>query len=99
MYSIAVVIDDKVFFSGDTKYDSRLIPDTKPKSGFRTYFHDVQFFTGGIHASLTELSQLPKHVKQRTFLTHYSDNYKEFEEQAQKNGFAGFAQQGCVYEW
>jgi len=90
--SYGMVVDGKVFISADSRFDPELIsmyPDVE------TYFHDVQFFPGAVHAPLDDLKTLPDDVKSRMFLMHYADNW----EQQNISGFAGWAKAGVVYEF
>ena len=84
-------IDDKVFISGDTRFDLDLINMYKDRA--QVMFHDVQFFKGGVHASLEELRTLPSEVKEKMFLMHYPDEWTK----QNIDGFAGWAKQGSRY--
>jgi ribonuclease BN (tRNA processing enzyme) len=96
-WSCAVIIDDRILFSGDTRYDPELILDYDKKFNFEAIFHDCQFFTGGVHAGIEELNRLPSDIKNRLYLSHYGDNWEKFEKTAEKYGFAGFARQHHYY--
>lgn len=84
-------IDDKVFVSGDTRFDLDLINMYKDRA--KVMFHDTQFFKGGVHASLEELKTLPDEVKRKMFLMHYPDGW----EKQNIDGFAGWTEQGKSY--
>ncbi len=99
MYSVGLVIDDRVVFSGDTQYDSSLFEEADPHGRAEFCFHDVQFFTGGIHASLDEISSLPGDIKRKTLLVHYGDNFSDYAGPVRSAGFKGFAQSGRIYEF
>lgn len=88
--SYGMMIDDRVFFSGDTRFDKDLIDIY---SDAEIMFHDVQFFPGGVHASLEELKTLPEDIKKKMHLVHYADNWGEQD----IAGFAGWTQQGVRY--
>jgi ribonuclease BN (tRNA processing enzyme) len=96
-YSVGLIINDRVLFSGDTQYDPDLISELDTRFHFDYIFHDVQFFTGGIHCSLDELEQQPPDVQQRTLLMHYPDSYPKQVKRV-RGHFAGFARQGYAYE-
>ncbi len=66
---------------------------------FEVIFHDCQFFTGGVHASLEELKELPPEIKKKMILTHYGDNWEKFEEKVKQYGFAGLNKQHVYYEF
>jgi ribonuclease BN (tRNA processing enzyme) len=88
--SFGLMIDNKVFFSGDTQFDPELV---EMYSHAKVMFHDVQFFPGAVHAPLEDLRKLPKGIKSKMLLMHYADNYE-----AQKvEEFAGWAKQGVEY--
>ncbi len=89
--SYGLFVDDKIFFSGDSKFDLELIVLYANRS--EMMFHDVQFFPGAVHAPLADLHTLSADIKHKMFLYHYADNWQE------QNivGFAGFANQGVRY--
>ncbi|MES2766665.1 MAG: MBL fold metallo-hydrolase [Bacteroidota bacterium] len=86
-----LMIDGRVFISGDTKFDRDLIDQYAESS--EVMFHDTSFFPNPVHASLEELRTLSKKVKKKMYLMHYSDNWRE------QNiiDFAGFAKEGVRY--
>lgn len=96
-WSCGVIIDNRIFFPSDTRYDENLIMEYDGRFNFEAIFHDCQFFTGGVHASLDELAKLPDHVKRRIHLSHVGDNWKDNEARASSAGFAGFARQQVYY--
>jgi len=78
-------IDKRIFFSGDTQFDANLVK--KHGDDAELIYHDCQFFTGGIHASLEELSTLPKSLRKKTTLMHLPDNYIDHIDEAKNQGF------------
>ena len=96
-WSCAVIIDDRVLFTSDTRYDPALLMDYDRLMDFEIIFHDCQLFTGGIHASLDELSALPSNLKSKIILMHYGDNWRDFRQQALDSGFHSWAKQGHSY--
>lgn len=96
-WSCAVILDERVLFTSDTQYDPELVLDFDKLYDFEIIFHDCQFFTGGVHASLEELIQLPAHIKKKTLLMHYSDAWEAQAENVKKAGFKGFVKQSCSY--
>lgn len=99
MYSVGLVIDERVVLSGDTQFDADLIETVEPAGGAEQIFQDAQFFTGGIHASLDELATLPGDVRRRMTLVHYGDNWEDQRERIAQLGFAGLARQSAIYEF
>lgn len=89
--SFGLMIDNKVFFSGDTKFDRDLIDMYADRS--EVMFHDVQFFPGAVHAPLTDLNTLPARIKEKMLLMHIADNF----DTQDIRGFAGYAKQGVRY--
>lgn len=96
-YSEGILVDDRILFTGDTRFDKDLLDWMCGTYGIEYIFHDCQFYTGGVHASYDELGTLPEDMKKRMFLCHYGDNYEKFD--AVKDGFAGFAQRGVYYDF
>jgi ribonuclease BN (tRNA processing enzyme) len=99
MYSIGLVIDERVIFSGDTQFDPDLLPVVEPSGGAETIFHDVQFFPGGIHASLEQLADLPEKYRSRIHLTHYGDNFEDKLGDINSHGFRGLVREQVIYEF
>ncbi len=96
-WSCGVIIDDKILFTSDTMYDEDLIISFDNRFNFEAIFHDAQFFTGGVHASLDELNELPPDIKKKIFITHYGDNWEEYEDKVNQYGFQGLAKQHVFY--
>jgi ribonuclease BN (tRNA processing enzyme) len=87
-YSIGVLVDDRVFISGDTMFDRELVEVFG--SGAEIIFHDCQDFVGGVHASYEELRGLPAHLKEKIVLYHLPDGIEEKFDPA-ADGFRGWA--------
>lgn len=83
--------DERLLVSVDTRFDPDLLAEYGPRAD--TIFHDVQFFTGGVHAPLAELQTLDPDLRRRMYLMHYTDDWL----QQDISGFAGWAQQGVRY--
>lgn len=96
-WSCAVIIDDRILFTSDTRYDPALLLEYDKEFNFEVIYHDCQLFNGGVHAGIDELNQLPAEIKKKIYLTHYGDNWEKFEKTAEKYGFAGFAKQHMYY--
>ena len=96
-WSTGLVVDGKVLFSADTRFDPSLFTDID-LSRIDTIYHDCQLFSPGkVHATYDELNTLPDAIKAKMFLTHYGDTYDKFD--PQKDGFAGFAKPFTPYCW
>jgi hydroxyacylglutathione hydrolase len=92
MFSVAVGIDEILFYSSDTVMDEDLITIAERHS---TIFHDCQLEGfGAVHSTLEELLQLPVEIQIKTFLMHYGDNMEDY---IRKTGEMDFAIQGKEY--
>lgn len=90
-----LIIDKKVLFTSDTKFDKQMLLDFEQLFKIETIFHDCQLFTGGVHAGYEELKTLPESIKQKMLLTHYGDNWEKFH--PEDDGFMGFASPDVNY--
>lgn len=96
-YSTGVLIDNRILFPSDTRFDKELIDWMLASYNIEYIFHDCQFYPGGVHAAYSELKTLDDDVRKRMYLCHYGDNFEQFD--AAKDGFAGFAQRGIYYDF
>jgi ribonuclease BN (tRNA processing enzyme) len=95
--SFGLVIDNRILFSGDTRYDPSMIRDYGADKKIEAIFHDCQLFKGGVHASLEELSRLPEGIRAKIFLMHYQDSWEKSVDAVKEAGFAGFTRQYAYY--
>ncbi len=98
-YSVGILIDNRILFSGDTKFDASLVADFDKHYDIEWIFHDTQFRTGGVHASLEELASLPESVRSRMLLMHYPDGWQEHVEKVRSLGFHDFAREWNFYDF
>lgn len=98
-WSCGVIIDDRILFTSDTRFDEDLLTSFDAQFNFEVIFHDCQLFTGGVHASINEIATLPKHLKSRMVLMHYGDSWQSFETEARNAGFKSWARQGHRYSF
>ena len=98
-WSCGVIIDDRVMFTSDTRYDPELITSFNERFELEMIFHDCQFFTGGVHAGIDEIAKLPAEVKRKMVLTHYGDNWEGNLGKVKAGGFAGLAKQWHYYDF
>ncbi|MDF2717719.1 MAG: ribonuclease, partial [Paenibacillus sp.] len=78
MPSYSVILNDQLFYSGDTVFDPELIR-TVHERGCLYLLHDCQLEGHGlVHATLAELLTLPEEIQQKTWLMHYGDNMDHF---------------------
>jgi ribonuclease BN (tRNA processing enzyme) len=96
-WSTGLLIDGKVLFSADTRFDPTLFTDI-PVDEMDTIFHDCQLFNPGkVHAAYDELKSLPKTIRAKMYLTHYGDSFPDINPTLE--GFAGYAQAFTPYTW
>lgn len=86
-YSVGVLVDDRVFISGDTMFDRELVEVFGTRA--EVIFHDCQDYTGGVHASYDELRALPERQREKMLLYHLPDGFQEKVDPVQ-DGFAGW---------
>ncbi len=98
-YSTGILVDDRILFPSDTRFDPDLINWMTERYNIECIFHDCQFYPGGVHAYIGELATLPQEIKSKILLCHYGDNRPKFEEEAKKSGFLGFAERGVYYNF
>lgn len=92
----------KIFITTDTQFAPHQIMDFYRAADI--IIHDCELLYGpdgtpiksGVHAHFEDLKTLPDHIKKKMWFTHYSDNWEEFVEIAETEGFLGFALQGQV---
>jgi len=89
-------IDDKIFFSGDTKFDKDLVEYYRGR-GAEIYFHDCAFGFNPVHANIDELLELDTEVKDSMYLMHYGDDFEKHTDKTSK--FKGLAKAGIVYKF
>ena len=97
--SYGVVLDGRVLFTSDTRYDPEMVLELDAEHRFQAIFHDCQLFTGGVHASLEELASLPAEIRAKTRLMHYGDNIDSFAARIEELGFAGIVRQWETYDF
>ena len=94
-----MVIDEKVIFSGDTRFDISLFTDLDVlNQKYKTIFHDCQLFNPGtVHATYDELKLLPNEIKNKMSLVHYGDTFENFV--PINDGFLEFTQPWKLYRF
>jgi ribonuclease BN (tRNA processing enzyme) len=96
-WSCGLRIDERVLFTGDTRFDPEIIE--RYGKGCEVIFHDSQSFPGGVHASYDQLKTLSDEVRAKMLLMHLDDGMYRFDPKA--DGFLGFAEDGLavVYDF
>ncbi len=98
-YSVGLVIDNRIVFSGDTKTDPELIGWLMADFNPEFIFHDCQLTFNPVHASYDELKAFAPDIRKRIFLCHYNDTAPEREAEIVADGFAGIARRGVYYDF
>ena len=98
--SYGLIIDDRVLFTADTQFNRpqlEFLLEKYPK--IEVIFHDcdVMGYSRGVHAAYDELVTLPKEVKAKTYLCHYSEAVNTID--ALVDGFAGLAKHWVYYDF
>ncbi len=96
-WSCGVVIDERILFTSDTRFDPELVHYYNNLYPLEVIFHDCQFYSGGVHASVEELATFDDSIKKKMYLVHYGDNFANFESDVASKGFAGFARPQQYY--
>ena len=96
-WSTGILVDGRIFFPADTRFDPDLLFWMEERSHPEFIFHDCQSFNGGVHTGIEELKSLPPDLKKKIFLCHYSDNFSNYD--AEANGFYGMARPGVYYNF
>jgi len=97
--SYGVILDRRVLFTSDSRHDPDWVAALDAEYHFEAVFHDCQLFTGGVHASLDELADLPPGLRAKTYLVHYGDKVEDFAARIRELGFAGIAEQWKTYSF
>ncbi|MBN1647564.1 MAG: MBL fold metallo-hydrolase [Spirochaetales bacterium] len=98
-WSCGLVLDNKVLYTSDTRFDRELIESFNGIFDLEYIFHDCQFFTGGVHAGIEELNTLPAEIKKKMVLMHYGDNWQDFQKKVKSYGFHSLARQWNFYDF
>ncbi len=77
--TFGLIIDNKIIYSSDTKFDKDFFEFLVNKFDIEYIFHDCQFFTGGVHSSLEEINCFNENIKSKIFLMHYPDNFEDID--------------------
>jgi len=84
-------VDDRVFLSGDTKFDEDLIKMYADRA--EVFFHDASITRNAVHASFSELRTLPESIRNKMHLMHYQDETSADD----AKDFAGLVQRKTRY--
>ena len=98
--SYGLIIDDRILFTADTQFNPSQLKFLLDKyNKIEVIFHDcdVMGYSRGVHAAYDELVTLPKEIKEKTFLSHYSEAVSTID--ALVDGFAGLAKHWVYYDF
>lgn len=98
-WSCGVLIDDRVMYTCDTRFDSDLIFSFENLFEPEIIFHDTQFYNGGVHAGIDELATFPADIKKKMILVHYGDNWEDYESKVKEYGFKALGLEWCYYDF
>ena len=91
----AILVEDKVFYSGDCAIS---LLNTELAKKAQIIIHDAALSTNPNHVSVKDLAIAPDEVKAKTFLTHYlPERFEEMKTAAQKYGFGGVLKSGDIF--
>jgi ribonuclease BN (tRNA processing enzyme) len=94
-WSSGVLIDQKILFTSDTKFDPSIFADL-PMKNVQLIFHDVQLTEEAtVHPSYENLKTLDIGIKSKMHLCHYGDCTSDID--PQKDGFKGFVKPFQIY--
>lgn len=98
--SYGLIIDDRILFTADTQFNPSQLKCLLDKyKNIEVIFHDcdVMGYSRGVHAAYDELVTLPKEIKAKTYLSHYSEAVSTID--ALVDGFAGLAKHWVYYDF
>ncbi len=95
--SYGLIIDDKILFTGDSKFWKEQIEFLDKKYNFEVIIHDcdVKGYASGVHASYNQLKNFSTDIKKRLYLCHYDKHIDNVTPES--DGFAGVIQPGVYY--
>ncbi|WP_127579714.1 MBL fold metallo-hydrolase [Paenibacillus koleovorans] len=97
MPSYSVVLNDKVFYSGDMTFNRALLDEMFVRRQCVQVLHDCQLEGNGlVHSTLNELLSLPEEYQERILLMHYGDSMPDY---MGKTGKMTFIEQHKPYEF
>ncbi len=98
--SYGLIIDDRILFTADTQFNRPQLKYLLDKyENIEAIFHDcdVMGYSRGVHAAYDELVTLPKEIKAKTLLCHYSEAVNTID--ALVDGFFGLAKHWVYYDF
>lgn len=96
-HSCGLVVDKRILFTGDTKFDREKLDGILSDFDIEWIFHDACWFKNEVHASYADLKTLPADVRKKIYLCHCDETLLSKDVKA--DGFAGFAKRGVYYNF
>lgn len=90
-YTHALLIDDRIFFSGDTTFDPELLEEHARDADL--IIHDAGIVETPLHPTIDQLRGLPAEMKQKMLLVHYPPAARDLD----VSDFLGFVEAGVRY--
>ncbi len=90
-FSYGLLIDDRVYYSGDTAFN----PETLLKHGANVdlIIHDAGVVETPLHPTIDQLRTMPESIRRKTLLVHYPEEARKIDVE----DFLGLAASGTVY--
>ena len=95
--SKGVIVDNKILFTGDTRFNPKQIERLMSDFEIEWIFHDVCNFKNEVHTSYEELKTLPADIRKKIYLCHYDESL--LKKKPKEDGFAGFVKRGYYYNF
>lgn len=96
-FSYAIILNDKLFYSADTRFNRAMLEHVFYERGIRHILHECQLEGyGAVHTTLEELLTLPENIQQHIQLMHYDDQMGDF---IGKTGKMTFLEQHRMYNY
>lgn len=98
-YSQGVILDNRILYPCDSQFNPDQLAFLCETFPIEVIFHDCDLsgYSAGVHATYDQLKTLPKALKSKMYLCHYSDSAGDYN--PKQDGFAGFAKAATYYEF
>ena len=90
-YTHGLLIDERIFYTGDTAFDPDLVTEFGGHADM--IIHDAGLVETPLHPSIDQLRTLPDQLKQKMLLVHYPQEAKDLD----LTEFQGLAEPGTIY--
>jgi ribonuclease BN (tRNA processing enzyme) len=77
--SYSVFINDEILYTGDVRFDQKLIDYALNEKKCKLILHDCTLIDQNpTHAYIDDLLQLPRNIQEKIYLMHYEENVDDF---------------------